>query len=527
MNDDMDRSDWLTYKRLKRLHSAGIAFSQVALGKLQDLEAKHTEWDLDGSERDEFAIWSQTSMGGSESVDELQDLHLSRIIPAIRKKALASRFGMNDTWRAFTQSDPVKAFEALKLEKGRSSSKQLGVEWRQLFWTLREPSDDVPLQSAVLDYVIKITDETLDPASDAIANWLHAKSEEILKFDNGPSRVIAAWDRIAEMVARDSADPVEEHNDLMGAVLNDASGVLPDILAGLIDLEAGYFDDKLRSHILSRFDKSIAWQGAKGAVAQACLLQRLPWLETIYPEWVIQTLAPLLNQDDEFWLGRWHARFYHSHPGSQAIFQETKDSFLRTFSHSEEFSNHEYQTNLLLSAILNSIEDSSWPISSVEAKQALLSGAETTLSDVCRLLRGRDKDISGSDHWYRIVKPIIGFAWPLGGQSTTRRSGSGLITLIFEADDAFPDAVAELKDLLGQDWSRDAWDIERHFEKDELEKALKFPDSMLELISQIVDPSSPPPSLNLVLDKLVERRPALVNRADYRKLRSLARKSAA
>lgn len=527
MKEDADRREWLTYKRLNRLRVANVALSEIALNRLAEIEQKYPAWDLEGSERDEFAIWSQMLSAENEGADEFSSLAISKILPAIRKKDSRSRFAMGGSWRAFTQLDSAKAFAAIRDDTARTPNNENGSEWQQLFWTLREPSDDLPLQSGVLDYVIENFSPQLDNATDAIANWLQAKDQEILEIDGNPDRVLAAWDQLSVAISQENANPVEDHNDLMGAVLNDASGVLPDILIDLIDVESDTFDDCLKSEVLKRLDEAISWEGEKGTVAQACLLQRLPWLETIYPDWVMDRLAPTLNVRDVHWLGRWQARFYHSHPGSSALFALTKRSFLETFDHSNEIPNNELQTNLFLSAVLNAIANPDWPLTPAEAKKTLLRGGEVSLSDVCRILWGRDGGEGASDHWHEVVKPALKFAWPLDGATSTRKTTSGLVRLIFEAGDAFDDAVMELKDFLQPEWTSNAWDIEHQFEKDGLDVALNFPERLLLLLVKIVNAENPPSSLNQVLDAVIEQEPGLSDRPEFRKLRGLARKSAA
>ena len=523
MKRDPQRSDWLAYKRLNRLRGAGLALSSVANNRLAELQEKYPRWSLDGSERDEFAIWSQTSAGSDPDTTDFSGLDIEKILPAIRESSAKARFDQGDTWRAYTKAEPDQAFAAI-VASFRQGNVQEVDEWRQLFWTLREVKDNGPLQSEVANWLIDSDVGYLCQALEAVANWLQGTSGELVSLDGNAKRVLLIWDKVAAQIPSARENPIEYHNDLMGAVLNSAAGVLPDLLIEQISRKGA--SKKELATFRKKLAEAITWPGEHGVVAQASLLQRLPYLETKFPTWVRRELAPCLNIRDNYWLERWNARFYHQNPGSRELFARTKQAFLETFEFTSEIANHEFQTLILLNASLTAIADKEWPLSPSEAKQALLRGGESSLADVCWILRHRNTKSEASAHWREVVWPVLKFAWPLDEAARSKRVTNGLLQLIFESGSEFGVAANELRNFLTADWGGQSWGIDDLLEGETLENALKFPAALLDILIIIVDRENPSTRLNLVLDKIAAAESGLAHKSSFKRLRGFARKAA-
>ena len=523
MNNDPQRSDWITYKRLNRLQGAGLELSSVVRNRLAELQAQYPQWSLDGSERDEFAVWSQSSFGRDPDTKEFSVLEIDKIMPAIRASSASVRFDHGDTWRAYTKAEPGRAFAAI-VANFRQGNVQNVDEWRQLFWTLREVKDNGPLQSEVANWLIHSNVGHLSDALDAVANWLQGSSEDLISLDGNADRLFQIWDKVASEITSLTEDPIECHSNLMGAVLNSAAGVLPDLLIQQVSKEEMTKDEV--SLVEKRLAHAIVWPAEYGVVAQASLLQRLPYLETIFPTWVHQQLAPCLNTRDKFWLERWNFRFYHQHHGSKGLFALTKESFLDTFKFASEIENHESQTLILLNASLTATADETWPLSPAEAKLALLNGGERSLSDVCRILRHRETPKDAAAHWRKIVWPILKFTWPLDVGARGKLATDGLLHLIFKSESEFAEASTSLRDFLTPDWDAQSWSIDHLFEGETLANALNFPAALLEILVTIVDREKPSPRLNLVLDQIAAAESQLANELSFKRLKGFARKAA-
>ncbi len=521
--DDPKRRDWLTYKRLNRLQGAGLGLSSKANERLAELKVQNPEWSLDGSERDEFAIWSQVGTSQIPDTDEFSNLKVERILPAIRAKSARARFDDGDTWRAYTKAEPARAFDAI-ITNFRLGNVQNDQEWSQLFWSLREIKDNSPLQSEVANWLIHSDIGHLVSTLEAVANWLQGNAAAIASIDGNPQRVLQVWDRLAANIPATRSDPIDYHNDLMGAVLNSAAGVLVDVLFDLFtELRS---DKNMTSSLLERLEGTIKWPGEHGVIAQACLLQRLPYLEAIEGKWTRSELAPFLNTRDEFWLGRWNARFYHDHPGTRDLFSLTKQSFLETFKHFNEITSKQIQVLLLVNSALTASKDPKWPLSPAEAKQALLQAGSHALVDVCYLLRNREPGSDAGAHWRKVVLPALKFVWPLDGSARTKGATESLLQLIFESGEAFEEASRELLGFLTPVWNSHAWNVDFLLEGETLDNAIQYAPQLLEILSAIVDRADPPARLNQVLDKIAEADEDIARSSPYGRLKGYARKAA-
>lgn len=524
MSDAEDRSDWQIYKRLNRLQVAGVGLSAQALAVLEAIRAKHPKWQLDGTERDEFSVWSESSTGERGDPVEVADLPTDEILPAIRMKSAADWRGNSGLWRNFTRSDPLKAFNALRAEYDRGVVNT--EEWLQLFYQLREPSSDMPLHEAVLEFLIATGAEHLHDAVDAIASWLESKDSKFFELDDSSARVLALWDILCEVMIDPSGSEERSFNDIISAVLNEAPGVLVEVLVNQIepnDRKKGALNE-----VLPRFERAIEWPRERGVIAQCTLLQRIPWLETMFADWVHEQLVPLLNANDQYRLDRWQARFYHSHPGSKELFASTKEAFLETFRHIDEIPNAEHQVLLLMTVVGFRLKNADWPIERAEARQTMLQGGEQALGNFCHLVRGRDGKVSSEQHWRNHVKPLLDFMWPMDVEAQSRRATLGLLDLIFDSGKCFGDAVRTIGQQLTPVWGLErAWDIDDRFNEETIETAAREPEALLYLLDKIVVRDAPPIKLNLVLDRLQEAKPAMASLAIFQTLRGLARRSAA
>lgn len=524
MSDTQDRSDWQVYKRLNRLQIAGVELSAQVLAHLEAIRAKHPTWQLDGTERDEFSVWSESSSGDRGDPGDVADLPTEEILPTIRQRKVSDWRGSSGLWRNFSRSDPLKAFNALRAEYDH------GVvdvdEWHQLFFQLREPSSDMPLHEAVLEFLIQTRAERLTDAASAIASWLESKQSKFFELDNSSARILALWDVLCELLTEPPGADDRPYGDIIAAVLNEAPGVLVEVLVDQIELNER--SNLIRQELLARFQRAIKWPKERGIIAQCTLLQRLPWLETIFPEWVHDELVPLLNADDKYKIDRWHARFYHDHPGSTKLFSSTKEAFFDTFHHIEEISNDERQVHLLMNAVQFKLQNDKWPIEKAETRQTMLHGGEQALEIFCRILRGRDGAVSSEQHWRKTVKPMLEFMWPMDVNARGRRATLGLLDLIFGTGKCFNDAVKTVVQQLIPVWSMErAWEIDHHFDDDAIDIATREPEALLDLLDKIVVRETPPVKLNLLLDRLHDAQPALALTSTFRSLRGLARRSAA
>lgn len=526
MSDEEDRTDWKVYKRLNRLQGAGVQLSAEVQERLRALRQKHPKWQLDGTERDEFSIWSETSVGDRGDPDDLAKIPEDQILAEVRRRKSADRLGSGGLWRNFTRSDPLKAFHALRAEYERG-----GVdvdEWEQLFFELREPLDDLPLHDAVMDFVIDVRLRELAGAAAAIANWIESKDAKFYELDGGSDRIFQLWDLLAE-TQRLPEDPDDfTYSDIMTAVLNDTPGVLVEILVNQIELNGRTLNKEINLNLLLRFQQAIVWPGQRGVIAQCALLQRLPWLETMFSDFVHRELVPLLNLHDDHSLERWQARFYHTHPGTVKLFARTKEAFLQTFSHIEDIPNDEHQVLLLINVVHARLGNEEWPIEKPEARQAMLQGGQKALANFARILWRHSADERDEDHWRNLVKPLLNFMWPMDTTARGKRATSGLLQLIFGAGKCFGDAVETIGPELTPVWSMQrSWEMDNHFDDDTIRTVTRFPKQLLQLLERIVDREDPPVHLNLVLDRLEAADQRIARTPAFRTLRGLARKSAA
>lgn len=277
-----------------------------------------------------------------------------------------------------------------------------------------------------------------------------------------------------------------------------------------------------------RLEMAMNWPGEKGLIAQAALMQHLPWLEYLVPKWTWEHLVPLLSTGQKNSNHLWQARFYHSSLGTQKLFEETKEAFLSTFAAFGQSSDHEREALLLVRAAYQATRNKSvWDFTPSEARSAVASSGSALMVSISRILGHRSDQDTAEKHWRTVVSPILDFLWPRDATLQTKQTSRSLIRLFFEAEDCFPDAVDSFVHFI-RPWDPDKpWEFDYLFNEHAVSLLSRYPRQAIQLLSATVDGNTVPVKLNEILDQLEVENPDYTKDPDFMSLRGLARRSAA
>jgi hypothetical protein len=516
------QKDWSIFVRLSRISLAGGQLGSLGSAELHRLRDIYPDWKA-GGERDDFAVWSELSVGSRGNAGAMTDVPTAKLLPAVREMVAKDEWNNEGLWGRIVETEPFRSFEALA-EAARAGDWRAG-EWRQLFNHLLN-TDDRPLHVAVFEFLESHSLTPLTDAAHSIVQWLSFRFERLRKFLGNRNRLLSLWDRLAGLSVSDSELYTDFRDDPMFAALNEIPGMLAQILLAELQRRKVPRVRRLPADLRGRFDSILSWEGDAGLIGQVPLVENITFLDYRDAVWTHANLVPLLSPDAPNADVRWIARFHSSILGSPELFKATREGFWSSFDITGDGAWKEGQVFMLLQAAQRKILGGAYDIQPQEAKAALLKGGEQALVDCARYLIVSAADpAQRAENWRTVSKPLLEFVWPGDAKAQSDRATAFLLDLALASDAEFPDAVRTIVPRISPAWVDD-WSFEGDFDENGRDMLRRFPEAGLELLDVLIPVDRGPTVLNELLDIIADASPDAVNDFRFIRLRGLARRLA-
>jgi hypothetical protein len=540
--DDQDEwssiRDHMIFVRLARNQAAGGGLDDDSTRVLADIQARHPAWVPGPGDRDDFGSWMSSSSSPGGDPASLSAVADGDLVSQAMRLQRERPIGYSDVWRLLCESDPERALRGLRTEA--DTGRWEPSAWQDLLWasakTLRQP-----LQLEVADLIVRMPVAALLPIASSAASWLR-ECRSLLLDDPaalfGP--FLGVWDRLAEVVYTD-AGPVtsatsSEDEDLATAAMNEPGGkltwVLCEALAAL-EPDAGA---ELGDELGGRLDRAVLAPGRPGLLARVYLVRLLPWLYQVAPTWSGDRLLPRLIPSHPEARLLWRARLRGDVPQLPGLFNALKPHLLvlvqdKAISHQEA---QGLAQALLLPAIWRRLRpEDGWQVEPAEIRQALRAAhAEVRHQAAWILLTWMGEDEAGpadrASRWRDHVGPFFRDAWPLDVACRDGETSQRLVTMVLEAEDAFPDAVEVVAPVLVP-YDMVTAIIGLDLDDRHQETPVRHPRALVALLDALVDPTraQPPHDLGEVLARCVAAASALTGAPAFRRLHAIARRLSA
>lgn len=521
--------------RLARVCGAGGELDAVSKDMLEGIQRRHPKWVLGPEDLDDFsAYWrsigNRGPRGDTQLLQAVPDAEL--VAKAMRLQA-EQQFEQGELWRLLCEADPERAFRGLESEA--SLNRWSEDAWRSLLWAAKAKGDPA-FQQQIAALLLRMPDDVLFSISSSAAQWLRERRKAILVPEGFASSLfLRLWDRLADVVyAADGTgeEPFDKH-DLVTEALNHAGGVLTwSLHEALSDVQPAA-GSELDEIFEPRFDRLVAARGKSGLLARAFLARQLPWLHHVAPAWTIANLVPRFRVAEHEAAALWQARLRGTVFEDPNLFNALKTEFLSLFGQGAKWNNEALflVQNLLGPGLWSrSAEGGAFQITPAEVKHALAISTEKVRREAATLLlrwmKATDSNIADrGERWRQLIGPYIKDIWPLDVACRQADVSRALTQLALECENAFPDAVDAIADLLvplGTAYLQTSLGAKRKYQQ----LARDNPRAFLKLLNAIVAPSAPeaPRDLAEVLDACVEVVPNIMDEPGYRRLRGIARR---
>lgn len=536
VEDDQWRSilDGSIFRRLKRLDEAGCALDVLSHRAIADIFERHPKWAPSAGDRDDFHTWSEMSYGPDGNPELLADVPDNALLEEALRIQRERAFDQGDLWRTFCSTDPERALRGLTVSADAGDYN--AEAWRCLIWAIDEKTD-VGFHASVVQQLLRMPQAPFEALRGTIADWIRRKREQLALMPvDGSTAYWVLWDRLAfEIFASPDleGDPDIDQNLEMDA-LNSPGGVLawtlcealgetkPAGAAGLGDLEP-------------RFDLVARSTNRSGPLGRYHFARKLPYLDRVAPEWVAAEMLPRMRWGQAEASELWRSRS-HTNVGSAQLFNTLLPD-LKLALESGRLKDHDASnlvSHLFQVIVWHQRGDAlDYQFEPVDFRRLLTVGTEEVRQHVAWLLwhlASSEKD-DGEDNatrWRTLVEPIFKAIWPLDIGLRTSEVSDRMVHMLLETDDAFPEAVEAVADVLVP-YRIYSFAHSLQLEERHQDLLRKFPKAYLVLSNAIIDPAlCPIPSdLGAVLEECAATDPSVAETTEYRRLDGLRRQAGA
>ena len=507
-----NQSVWL---RLEKMRFAGANLGQVALTKLNDICQLNPQFKLATDERDEFPFWMDSGFGADNEL-----FGTFKVSPRRRKDLVAwlkehpsADTWAGDDWRQRCRDEfSATACALIALNKE-------GVwpadRWRE---ALQAWSEDKLLKRAwryMAPLVDNVPNDLIEACTNSIGWWLQAISKT---FEGHEDVFFHLAQRILDIEPEDN----EATDDPVGRAINHPVGHITNALLNWWYRQSLQDGQGIPESIKPIFTSLCDTQIGKFRHGRLLLATNVVTLFRVDRDWTVRNLLPMFDwkhseiEAQSAWMGfLWSPRFY------APLIEVIKPQLLDTANHYTQLGDHAHQYADFLTYIALESRD-------IFSKQELTNttsalgqeGLESAAQTVARALEGSGNQ--RKEYWSNRVQPYLKSIWPKSRDFISSPIAHNLARICIAADEAFPEALNELKDWLIQINHPDYEITLLHQSK----LPHKFPADALDFMSRIIADSTqwPPTELNECLQAIKDESPGLQKDARYMRLSEYLRR---
>ena len=394
----------------------------------------------------------------------------------------------------FVRQRPERAVEvvtAILKEEDRPADLLTG------FWSGLGKADENTVKGC-LGEIAKLVEEVeemlgADVAS-AFGTFLIAMAAADLGDEENPFRDL--WDIAFERLPSLNG-PEDDKRLELDRALTDLGGKLAEALVQRLAKRSLQRGSGLPEDLKLRFDRLISSDNPRAAYARIVLAQRLWWLHAIAPEWTYERLLTRMkwqtSQNESETAALWSA-YLHSPRWDLDLLTTFKPDFLGTLKRCDLFDEPIFENACQLFASMSLEVQISFSKNEITLALADMgaSGAKHVLGYYLYSLR--DARDGAAALWRRKIGPWIDEYWPAAAEFRSPDLLSRLCEMVLLSGDAFPEALATLKNkaLLGKLKSDDGiwWRLTRGDPRGRT-TLLNYPREALEFLWRTI-PDMPP-----------------------------------
>ena len=323
-------------QHLTKLQSFGRELSPQSAEELRKLSADNPQWSLHGDDRDEFAMWSESSVGNpmDVTVEVLRNKPVSERVALLQDEDNEFHEGRIDAFRQFSQEHPGETLETLIY----MADEQV---WAAKLWhaAIMGVANSNEAYQPQLFHLLTQADETLlRQEAWVIAYWLREAGSEI---ESESDLEVVYWDLFDRLYQHALMKETDVDTDALNTAINHPVGILVESLIDRLDSrgltrDAGLSDER----IVHRLKHVLAQHTDSGLLGLVILFSRLQYFHLVDPNWCRTNLLGYMDwTEPHISLACWSGYLWASRV-TIGLATDIASPLLETLKHTDQLQKH-------------------------------------------------------------------------------------------------------------------------------------------------------------------------------------------
>ncbi|WCK80145.1 SIR2 family protein [Agrobacterium fabrum] len=488
------------------LERGGIVLSPETQEVRAEIHSRWPDWILRRPERAGFHSWHSS---GQEVQGEI-DADLSR--------GEASGTESNVDWKGLCEANPAQAFdELLTLE---NENQWRPEAWRE-FLLLDKIFEDPQLVCQIARKLVELPDNVGEEITSLTIRWLGRA--EVLGLDQYRWPL---WDTVFQAALR-----CEEGDGNNGSAFERAwISPVGDTVALLLRMVPPSEDEAIfHERIEPRLNNIVSEISVGGGTARVRLASEANFLFDRAPKWTKENLLVGFEWSSPEAVGFWSARHYSSSIGGTKLFSLMKGPFLQLFGRHDLPPDMQkaYAGWLFSILVANRADKAGYDLSAKEARAALRRTNPMILQALAHDVAVSMQKVEPHrkrEYWHDVIGPVFVGLWPMDVEMLSGAVTFKLLQILRASGETFPSAADTLLPFIRPEEKDQGTAIHSLGKADDI-IFQSAPDKLLAVVAAAAGDKLKGSvyGLRLVLDRIAEADPNLVNGRSFQRLLQMAR----
>ena len=437
-----DRDIWL---RLTKIQRTGTVLGQASRTKLNELRQQYPNWQLAEDERDKFLVWQETGdeLGRREYLSTPR--RRRELVEWLKEHHGPANFRQEDDWLQRCRNYfPTPAW-ALRTLAGQN-------EWPVVWWqeALQAWSEGEHIKRS-WRYIGPVLNDAPDDFVQSLARDLGWWLQTIAKtFEGHEDFFLNLCRRILRMPHQDKQKSGDlSMDDLLMRAMNDSVGLVTEALLRWWYRRSPTDGQSLPEPLKSILTELCNTEKEKFRHGRVSLAAHVVWLYRVDRDWTTKRLVPLFDwhcseiEARSAWAGfLWSPSLY------RPLLSVIKAPMLETAAHCEKFGleHAEQYADFLTFAALDPGDTFTPAELAAATKRLPPPGLKSVARSLIRALE--DAGDQRVEYWRNRLRRYFRRIWPQNEDLITPTISEDLALLCVTADEAFPEALNELRSWL-------------------------------------------------------------------------------
>ncbi len=445
--DDLEPAHWIelvdqmVWVRLVKLVSGGAQLGKAASGRLDAITATYPDWQLEEDERDEFSHW-MTGTGDPGFMSRLRVERAPRrhedLVKWLRLPYQEDPFSRSDWSDLCRELFPVAARALCALARNGEWPKE---RWRDALQVWSEGPFLAKSWRHLAPALLRSPEGTFAAFIHSISWWLQGQSKVFEGQDE------AFHGLCLRVISEPSEEGLKDGNVIDRAINHPVGHVTQALLNWWFRHEPSD-GQGVPASPRQIFTTLCGNEIDTYLYGRVLLSANVIALFRVDPNWTTENLLPLFNwkapnsEASSVWQGfLWSPRLY------RPLLSAFKSDFLETASHYDELAGHARQyADVLTYAALDPGDTFTYEELNVAIQHLPQKGLNDSARALVRALNGAGEQREA--YWVNRVKPFWQKVWPKSLDLVSAEIAQQLALLAIAAGNAFPQALATVRDWL-------------------------------------------------------------------------------